>query len=119
MAINMAKKDNEDSFVFPVTSYAFPIERSIWIDKNGKAQAFNKNKINKRSQDLKEYYHDCGLFYIGKENSWRRNINIIENGKPIIIPRYRCEDIDTEEDFVQAELKFKMLLEMNLLDKKN
>ena len=115
--MSMARKDIEDSFIFPVTSYSFPIERSISIDRNGKTQAFDPKKISKRSQDLKQYYHDCGLFYIAKESSWMKNINILENGKPIIIPRYRSEDIDTEEDFVQAELKFQILLEMGLLDK--
>ena len=63
-----------------------------------------------RSQDLEEAYHDVGQFYWGSKSAWLSGKPIIGPGAyPIIIPRYRAQDIDTLEDWDHAERLFAAL----------
>ncbi|MDA7733963.1 pseudaminic acid cytidylyltransferase [Candidatus Pelagibacter sp.] len=102
-------------FTFPATSYAYPIQRSFRINKNQRAEMFQPKHSNSRSQDLEEAYHDAGQFYWGKVNAWLENNSIInENASPILLPRYRVQDIDTPEDWQKAEIMFKAINENKL-----
>ena len=60
-----------------------------------------------RSQDLDPTFHDAGQFVIGKQTAWLEK-NPLTNGRtlPIIIPTSRVQDIDTEDDWIEAEKKF-------------
>jgi len=52
-------------YVFSVTSYPFPIQRSIRITAAGRVEMFYPDQFKTRSQDLEEAYHDAGQFYWG------------------------------------------------------
>ena len=68
---------------------------------------FKKN-FKKRSQDLKNIYHDAGQFYMGTINMIKKNINIFsDEAYPIILDESLVQDIDTMTDWKIAELKFK------------
>ena len=58
----------------------------------------------KRSQDLEAAYHDAGQFYWGRPEAWLQTENLFEGSKPLILPRWRVQDIDTEEDWCLAEI---------------
>ena len=97
----------ESDFVFPVTRYPYPIQRSIWIDQSQKVQMFDPNSFSKRSQDLEEAFHDAGQFYVGKASTWlKRDVLFTSNSSVIVLPRYRVQDIDTVEDWQYAELMY-------------
>ena len=103
-------KNSRADFTFPVTTYAFPIQRSFWITKNQRVEMFQSKYTNSRTQNLKEAYHDAGQFYWGKLNSWLESNSIInKNACPIILPRYRVQDIDTPEDWRRAEIMFETI----------
>ena len=53
--------------------------------------------MNKRSQDLEDEY-DAGQFYWGKSSAWQEGKSMFDNSIPIVIPRYKVQDIDSEED---------------------
>jgi N-acylneuraminate cytidylyltransferase len=58
-----------------------------------------------RSQDLEPAYHDAAQFYWGRADAFVRELQIISpHSIPVILPRYRVIDIDTVEDWKQAEL---------------
>jgi N-acylneuraminate cytidylyltransferase len=60
-----------------------------------------------RSQDLEEAYHDAGQFYWGKVEAWvEEKILFSTNSIPVVLPRYRVQDIDTMEDWERAERLF-------------
>jgi pseudaminic acid cytidylyltransferase len=107
-----AIQDNRFLFAFSATSYAFPIQRAIKVNKDGAVDMFNSEYMNTRSQDLEEAYHDAGQFYWGKAKAFL-------DGKPIFspaafavkLPRKRVQDIDTPEDWDAAEIAFKLLAE--------
>lgn len=103
-------RENRVDAVFTVTTYSFPIFRSLRINKDGNLEMFWPEYELTRSNDLPEAYHDAGQFY------WLNTDNFIKNKKfytkdalPIILPRYLVQDIDTEEDWHRAELMYKVI----------
>ncbi len=72
--------------------------------------------VNQRSQDLEEAYHDAGQFYWGTPDAWLQDRPIFSQfSYPYSIPRYRVQDIDTEEDWVRAEIMYNILKKNNSL----
>jgi pseudaminic acid cytidylyltransferase len=102
-------KKTKLNYVFPVTDFAYPIQRSFKIDKNNKLKMFFPKYYHYRSQDLDSAFHDAGQFYWGKTKAWLNNKNIFsKNSFPMPIPRSRVLDIDTIEDWKIAEKMFKI-----------
>ena len=104
-----ALKSSDAVNAFASTSMAFPIQRAFKIDKNGRCKMFTPEYYETRSQDLEEAYQDAGQFY------WTNRTRQIQNDSkvifseisiPIILPRNLVQDIDTPEDWQQAELIF-------------
>lgn len=97
-------------FVFAGTAYPFPIQRAFALDRSsGEAHMLYPEEFSKRSQDLQPAYHDAGQFYWGRPQAWLSYDNLFEGGKPILIPKWRVQDIDEEEDWIRAELMWKTL----------
>lgn len=102
--------ESDCEFAFSVTGYAFPIQRAIRINAAGGIEMFQPECIAMRSQDLEHAYHDAGQFYWGKCSAWLAGRPIFApHSKPFVLPRYRVQDIDTPEDWLQAEALFKTL----------
>lgn len=98
-------------FAFSVTSFAFPIQRAIKLTNHGRLEMFDPDKFDTRSQDLPEAFHDAGQFYWGTQQAWLSDIRIFSSrSAPVLIPRYRVQDIDTPEDWERAETLAKYLL---------
>ena len=95
--------------VFAATSFPFPIQRAIRIDSDGYSSMFQPDQFATRSQDLEEAFHDAGQFYWATPQTWSTVVNLFEGARPIILPRWRVQDIDTEEDWFRAELMHVLL----------
>jgi len=93
--------------VYPVTKFSYPILRSLVIDNKGFLNMRWPENKNTRSQDLPPFYHDCGQWY------WYSNDSIINNNfkkcLPIELDNINVQDIDNEEDWSIAELKYKYI----------
>ena len=75
---------------------------------------FQPEHFNMRSQDLEEAWHDAGQFYWGNNLAWLEGKKLFSgNAAPVILPRHRVQDIDTQEDWVRAELLFSALAKMS------
>ncbi len=99
----------------------FPIQRSFKINQNGRCKMFTPEHYSTRSQDLEESYQDAGQFYWTNKKRQNQNNNKIlfsETSIPIIIPRYFVQDIDTPEDWQQAELMFEAYRNNQLIKQK-
>ncbi|WP_271008562.1 pseudaminic acid cytidylyltransferase [Paucibacter sp. B51] len=91
-------------YVFTATSFAFPVQRALVRDGAG-VKALFTDSIQRRSQDLEDAFHDAGQFYWGTAEAFRQGRPIFGPcSKPLLIPRHRVQDIDTPEDWAQAEL---------------
>ena len=103
-------EQSDADFAFSVTSFAYPIQRAIKIKANGRVEMFDQSKFQMRSQDLHEAYHDAGQFYWGTKDAWLSGVQVLgPNSVPVQLPRYRVQDIDTPEDWDQAELMMEVL----------
>ena len=100
---------NNTQFAISVTTYPFPVQRSIRINSNI-IEPIWPEYILKRSQDLEEAYHDAGQFYWGTRKAFVDELDVFSDySLPILLPRYLVQDIDNLEDWKQAELMFKAL----------
>ncbi len=107
-------KEENANYSFSATSYPFPIQRAIKITSQNRSQMFFPENFNTRSQDLENSFHDAGQFYWGKASSWLENKRIFDdNSIPIIIPRYKVQDIDDQEDWERAEIIFELIKKIN------
>jgi pseudaminic acid cytidylyltransferase len=101
---------SDADYAFSVTSYAFPIQRAIRINLAGRVEMLNPSLFNTRSQDLEETYHDAGQFYWGRAEAWcEQKVIFGPDSLPVVLPRYRVQDIDVEEDWLRAEWLFKAI----------
>lgn len=100
---------NADLLV-PVVRFAYPVQRALFKDENGKLEMFQPQYRDSRSQDLVPAYHDAGQFYWHETSSFlkdfRRNF---KGAVPYELPESEVQDIDTEEDWKIAEMKYRLL----------
>ena len=93
----------------PVVRYSYPIQRALKID-DGKLSMLEPANVSARSQDLQPAYHDIGQYYWFQIDAFKRNPNMmLLNPVAIITPEIEVQDIDTEEDWQIAEMKYRML----------
>ena len=97
-------------YAFSVTDFAAPIFRSFKQTPSGGLEMFFPEHFSTRSQDLPVALHDAGQFYWGRPAAWKEGTRIFDlRSKPVIIPRWRVQDIDTQEDWERAELMYHVL----------
>lgn len=97
-------------FSFVATDFPAPIFRSFRQDSNGGIEMFFPEHFLTRSQDLPLAFHDAGQFYWGRPDAWMESRRVFDRrSNPLIIPRWRVQDIDTEEDWTRAELMFEAM----------
>jgi N-acylneuraminate cytidylyltransferase len=97
-------------FAFSVTSYAFPIQRSLKQTPDGSVDMFWPENLLKRSQDLEPAYHDAAQFYWGWADAWLKGeVTFSPISAPVILPRTEVVDIDTPEDWEVAEVTYEVL----------
>ena len=103
---------DEADFALPVTPFEFPIQRAVSVSENNRLQMFDRDQFNTRSQDLIEAWHDVGQFYWGKTNAWKTAETLFGPATAAIpVPRWRVQDIDTEDDWKRAEILARVLQE--------
>ena len=94
-------------YAFAVTSFDFPIQRGIRLLPQGGVEPLFPQAIMRRSQDLEPAYHDAGQFYWGEAAAFLDDLPLFgTDSAALALPRWRVQDIDTEEDWRRAELMF-------------
>lgn len=102
-------KEKKYDTVFPIVRFSYPILRALEIE-DGKIKMIWPENMKKRSQDLKESFHDAGLFYWGNiKKIIKKRAFFTNNSFGYEIPESIAQDIDTIEDWNLAELKYKLL----------
>lgn len=98
--------------VIPVVRFSYPIQRALKIE-NGALQMIWPEHLNARSQDLTPAYHDAGQFYWVRVASFlEQKVLFARNTVALELPESEAQDIDTEEDWKLAEMKYRMLKQM-------
>jgi N-acylneuraminate cytidylyltransferase len=97
----LAQLNQTTSFCFSATTFDFPIQRALHITENGELAPMFPEHIRKRSQDLVEAIHDAGQFYWASTQNWFDEEIFGPKSKPLLLPRHRIQDLDTEEDWLR------------------
>lgn len=99
--------------VISVCEYPYPAFRALRI-----SQPRNKPELSfqwpehefSHSQDLEALYYDAGQFYILSAEYFNKHKKIfVPKAEPIILDRMKVCDIDTIDDWKEAEFKYKYL----------
>lgn len=97
-----------EGFMLPVVKYSPPPQRSYRIV--GKTLEFvNQEAYSIRTQDLEPWYHDCGLFSFAKTEAFYNTVPKERKKVPLILDESVVQDIDTEDDWRIAEIKYRIL----------
>jgi pseudaminic acid cytidylyltransferase len=92
-------------YAIGATEFAAPIFRSFHELPAGGVEMFFPEHFLTRSQDLPSAYHDAGQFYWGLPKAWCEGLCGLDRYSTLVkIPRWRVQDIDTEDDWKRAEL---------------
>lgn len=101
--------DEKIGCVFPVMRYGHPIQRALYREGNGMMQMVQPEHGLTRTQDLRPAYHDAGQWY------WSKTDRIAEGFGPAspasagyVISEQDAQDIDNEDDWLLAELKYRL-----------
>lgn len=95
--------------LIPVVQFSYPPQRG-YIIKNEKLQFKWEKYRYTRSQDLEPFYHDAGQFYFYDIKEYlATDGEIKENIIPFILPESEVQDIDNEEDWKMAEMKYMIM----------
>lgn len=107
-AMALLKASGADSVV-PVVRFSFPPQRGVVI-RDGFMQFQWPEYAQTRSQDLEPFYHDAGQFYCLSVKSFsEQNVVVMEKTVPLMLPELEVQDIDTQEDWELAEIKYRLL----------
>ena len=105
-AVALMEQEGVDA-VTPVVRFSFPPQRAFVIRDGAIQYQYPENAV-KRSQDLEPIYHDCGQFYVMKVANVINGLGPAR-AVPYILPETEVQDIDTEEDWTIAEMKYRMM----------
>lgn len=107
-AVEMLEK-GEKIEVMPVVKFSYPPQRSYVLEGDGIRMKYPEYR-DVRSQDLETIYHDAGQFYcLNVEKYMQCNGQFTDEIAPIIVNEMEVQDIDNEEDWKIAELKYKIM----------
>ena len=102
-----AKADCE----FPVLTYSHPIQRALKLNGDGFVSLFDETNPNARTQDLEKTYHDAGMFYsFFVDNLYQTKSLRTKNTVALEISELQAHDIDSDDDWKLAELKFQLFI---------
>ena len=111
-AMTLLEENGADS-VLPIVQFSFPPQRAF-VNREGRIQFANKEYAKARSQDLEPMFHDSGQFCCFRTEVFTEKRTLVtDNTVGIVCPESEVQDIDNYEDWILAELKYKMMREKN------
>ncbi len=106
-AVSLLEESGADS-VLPVVRFSFPPQRCV-VMQEGRLQFKWPEYAQTRSQDLEPFYHDAGQYYCLRVKSFlEQRALVMDHTVPLILPEMEIQDIDTEEDWELAQVKYRM-----------
>ncbi len=96
--------------VVPVVRFSYPPQRGFRMDQNNRASMVSPEHYQSRSQDLEPIYHDSGQFYWMRTAALKNEMRFFaERTAALVLSEIEVQDIDSEEDWQMAELKYRLL----------
>lgn len=99
----------EQPYVFPVVSFPAAPQLALKRSQSGSMSPLFNTAENVRTQDLEPAYFDAGQFYWGRVDAWLQGLNIHQHGYGMPIASSQAVDIDTLEDWQQAQYLYQTM----------
>lgn len=100
-------------FAFSVTDFESQVFRSFIESADGGVEMLFPQYRPVRSQDLPQVLHDAAQFYWGRTDAWLEGAPVFDRDSYLVrLPRWRVQDIDTEDDFLRAESMLPMVRQL-------
>ena len=104
--------------VMPVVAFSFPPQRCMVINDAGELRMKWPEHARTRSQDLEPYYHDCGQFYCCRTAPFLQyRTTDLPRMLPMIMSEMEVQDIDNQDDWAIAELKYQQMIMKKSFDR--
>lgn len=104
--LSLVREDGVGS-AFAVTPFAAPIWRAFKKSSDSTLTMIWPENRNVRTQDLPVSFHDVGQFYwVPVRTFLHAPLLLTATSRGVEFPRWRAHDIDTEDDWIRAELIF-------------
>ncbi|MCL2654214.1 MAG: pseudaminic acid cytidylyltransferase [Coriobacteriia bacterium] len=101
---------SDATVVCPVASFSYPPQRALRLNARGRVSLTQPENNLTRSQDLELLYHDAGQWYWIKADGFDENCSLLgPTTTALVLPREQVQDIDTEQDWILAEMKYRRL----------
>ena len=101
-------RDSGADAVVPVVAFSFPIWRSFKIEGRAARLQLARERAPPLA-NLPKAFHDCGQFYFVRTESFLAQRRLImDHTVPIVVPEEEAQDIDTEDDWKIAEIKYSL-----------
>jgi pseudaminic acid cytidylyltransferase len=95
--------------VLPVLPFGYPVQRAITL-RDGRTVMMYPEHYDSRSQDLERAYHDAGQWYWSRRDHFETTHELIgPNCAAVILSEMEAQDIDHEDDWRLAEVKYELL----------
>jgi N-acylneuraminate cytidylyltransferase len=113
-AVETLRKSDADTLI-PVVGFSYPPQRALVIE-DGRLVFKYPEYLVARSQDLEKHYHDAGQFYVFKTKAFKETGNLMKgNIIPMVLDEMEVQDIDTQQDWELAQVKYKLLHPQNII----
>lgn len=98
------------AFAFAAVELPAVFLRAFRLCDGGGVEMFFPEYFAARSQDLPRALHDAGQFYWGRPAAWLERRRVFDRWSiPVVVPRWRVQDIDDLDDWTRAEIAFRHL----------
>jgi pseudaminic acid cytidylyltransferase len=105
---------NSNKMTFTVKKYDHPIQRAFTLNYKNEVILDLDSKLESRTQDLKDYFHDAGQIYAARTTIWQGIDQMITSGSIALdISSQLHVDIDYPEDWAKAEQIYKFVGKWN------
>ncbi|MEJ7820843.1 MAG: pseudaminic acid cytidylyltransferase [Chitinophagaceae bacterium] len=106
---NLLQNNPVLSGIVPVAKFSHPIERAFAINENKELKLLHPENKNSRTQDLTPSFYDTGQFYWIKTKDFLLQKTLFMNSMGAFqISELQFQDIDTEDDWKMAEIKYSL-----------
>ena len=110
IAAQTIMEEKHPVMVMPMTAFSYPPQRCYVMNDDGFMGYKYPQYSRTRSQDLEKQYHDAGQFYVyNAEKYLALHCQVTEGVMPIIVSELEVQDIDNEDDWKIAELKYQLM----------
>lgn len=102
-------EETQVSGIVPVVQFDFPPQRAFRITNDKLSMIWPEHRLT-RSQDLEPHFHDAGMFYWCRTDTFQKVPTLYPQGAlPLLLQAHEAQDIDTLDDWSLAELKYRLI----------